>query len=120
MPLQKIRLELARCKEFPDGSALHGYEFVAPLSDAGLIDPEAWKHVKSQCTVRRFWGNQPDEKGLLVHTRGKHWVFSYVPETTDDDEPIFKFDRHAFKQGEYVSVTEHDGVQRPFRIVSVD
>jgi hypothetical protein len=34
-------------------------------------------------------------------------------------EPIFKFDRHAFVPGEYVSITEHDGVTRPFRVVSV-
>jgi hypothetical protein len=28
---KRIRLELARSKEFPEGSATHGYEFVAPL-----------------------------------------------------------------------------------------
>src|SRR5262245_42505775 len=29
--LKRIRLNLARSKEFPAGSARHGYEFVAPL-----------------------------------------------------------------------------------------
>jgi len=29
--LKRIRLELARSKEFPDGSTAHGYEFVAPV-----------------------------------------------------------------------------------------
>ena len=38
---------------------------------------------------------------------------------TEDDEPIFKFDRHSFVPGEYVSITEHDGVTRPFRVISV-
>jgi hypothetical protein len=28
--LKRIRLELARSKELPEGSATHGYEFVAP------------------------------------------------------------------------------------------
>jgi hypothetical protein len=28
-------------------------------------------------------------------------------------------DRHSFAPGEYVSITEHDGVTRPFRVVSV-
>ena len=28
--LKRIRLELARSKDFPMGSARHGYEFVAP------------------------------------------------------------------------------------------
>src|SRR5688572_12012268 len=37
--LQRIRLHLARSKDFPDGSARHGYEFVAPLGEDGHIDP---------------------------------------------------------------------------------
>jgi hypothetical protein len=36
---KRIRLELARSKEFPAGSANHGYEFVAPLDAEGHIDP---------------------------------------------------------------------------------
>ena len=32
----------------------------------------------------------------------------------------FRFDKHAFKVGEYVSVTEHDGITRPFRVVAVE
>jgi len=36
--LKRIRLNLARSKEFPNGSARHGYEFVAPLDDTGHID----------------------------------------------------------------------------------
>lgn len=38
--LQRIRLHLARSKAFPDGSARHGYEFVAPLDARGHIDLE--------------------------------------------------------------------------------
>jgi hypothetical protein len=40
--LKRIRLELARSKEFPMGSARHGYEFVAPLDSKGHIDPQLW------------------------------------------------------------------------------
>jgi hypothetical protein len=32
---------------------------------------------------------------------------------------VFRFDTHVFREGEYVSITEHDGVTRPFKIVSV-
>lgn len=119
MTLRTIRLELARNKEFPEGSPQHGYEFIAPLDKEGRFDVPEWNKSKRECTVRRFWGDQAEEKGLLIHTRGKNWAFSYVPSSDDDDEPIFRFDRHLFKQGEYVSVTEHDGVQRTFRIVSI-
>jgi hypothetical protein len=37
----------------------------------------------------------------------------------DEDEPLLKLDRHTLVQGEYVSITEHDGVLRTFRVVGV-
>ena len=119
MPLKKIRLELARTKDFPEGSAGHGYEFVAPLDAKGQLDGKAWKEFKQACTVRRFWGDG-DEHGTLIHRPDGKWVFSYEAGDDADDEPIFRFDRHAFVKGEYVSVTEHDGVTRPFRVAAVE
>ena len=38
MSLKRIRLELARTPDFPNGSGQHGYEFVAPLDDKGHLD----------------------------------------------------------------------------------
>ena len=35
MSLSKIRLELARDPDFPEGSREHGYEFTAPLGADG-------------------------------------------------------------------------------------
>ncbi len=32
---------------------------------------------------------------------------------------MFRLEDHRFAQGEYLSITEHDGVQRAFRIVFV-
>lgn len=119
MTLRKIRLELARNRDFPDGSPAHGYEFTAPLDKTGHFDPKEWTTARDKCTVRRFWDGADDETGTLIHLRGHHWAFSYDPKADEDDEPIFRFDRHVFKQGEYVSITEHDGVQRTFRIASV-
>ena len=37
----------------------------------------------------------------------------------EKDEPIFRFGEHVFNEGEYVTITEHDGVARPFRVVWV-
>ena len=115
--LKKIRLEMARSKEFPDGSKLHGYELVAPLTKDGHLDLEAWKSAKEKCWVHRFWQGQADERGFLQHKRTR-WVFSYVP-GEDDDEPAFRLGEHVFRPGEYVSITEHDGVQRTFVVASV-
>jgi hypothetical protein len=119
MSLKRIHLELARCKEFPEGSRAHGYDFVAPLDEAGHLQADVWRQERQRCRVRRFWNGDTDEVGLLVHKRGGTWAFDYDPENSVDDEPGFKFDRHFFVPGEYVSITEHDGVQRTFRVVSV-
>jgi hypothetical protein len=60
-----------------------------------------------------------EELGLLVHRPGGTWAFDYDPRATEDDEPGYRFDKHRFAPGEYVSLKEHDGVMRTFRIVSV-
>lgn len=117
MGLKKIRLELARTPEFPEGSVECGYEFTAPLDRNGSLDSKLWARDKDKCTVRRFWKEAEDEHGRLTHHRNGTWAFSYGPE--DEDEPIFRFDKHRFVPGEYISITEHDGVARPFRVVDV-
>lgn len=116
--LKKVRLELARTRESPDGNPHCGYEFVAPLTKDGHLDADLHRQRKSECRVNRFWEGQKSEQGVLLHLGKDRWVFSYAP-GADDDEPAFKFDRHAFAPGEYVSITEHDGVTRPFKVVSV-
>ncbi len=117
MGLQRIRLELARTPDFPQGSPDHGYEFVAPLTADGHIDAKAWKDDKNRCEVTRFWAGA-FENGMLRHV-GSGWRFDYNAKDDADDEPFFKLDRHALSEGAYVSITEHDGVQRPFRVASV-
>ena len=119
MSLKRIRLELARTPEFPEGSSRHGYVFTAPLDAKGHLDRASWSLNKAACTVKRFWSGADDESGRLIHRRDGKWAFSYK-EGDEDDEPIFKFDRHNFVAGEYVSVTEHDGVERTFKVIQVD
>lgn len=118
MVVSKIRLELARTPDTPEGDGRCGYEFNAPLDAKGRLDAHAWQREKGKCTVRRFWVDQDDEHGMLVHHRGAQWLFSYRP-GEEDDEPIFRFATHTFIPGEYVSITEHDGVERPFRVTAV-
>ncbi len=119
MTVKTIQLELARNPDFPEGSNTRGYEFRAPLGADGTLDHDAWGSVRTKCTVRRFWEGEDDEIGHLVHRRGNRWLFHYDGMDADDDEPIFKFDRHHFVEGEYISITEHDGEQRTFRVVAV-
>ena len=118
MSLMRIRLTLARTEEFPDGSDAHGYEFIAPLTEDEHLDAKAWKKLKDKCRVVRFWGDQPEKEGLLRHV-GQGWRFDYDRRDDADDEPFFKLDKHVLSPGAYVSITEQDGVQRPFRVRSV-
>ena len=120
LPLKRIRLELARDHEFPSGSPERGYEFAAPLDDQGHIDAAVWRQERTRCRVKRFWPGEKTEVGHLVHRPGGSWAFHYdVHGDPDDDESGYRFAQHAFVPGEYVSIKEHDGHLRTFRIVSV-
>lgn len=118
MSLVTIRLELGRTTGTPLGDPRHGYEFVAPLDAQGHLDAEEWRAQKDRCAVRRFRPGQPEQRGSLRHC-GRGWLFDYLPARTDDNETLFRLDRHLIEKGLYISVTEEDGVQRPFRIANI-
>ncbi|QCK85181.1 hypothetical protein E8L99_04995 [Phreatobacter aquaticus] len=120
----KIRLNLARSKDFPDGSSRHGYEFVAPLTADAHIDLARWKEHKALCKVRRFWVGEEDQHGLVVHkpggAKGATWVFDYDGAATVDDEAGYRFGEHPFQLGEYVSIRDEDGEMHTFVVTSTD
>ncbi len=117
-----IRLELARSKEFPEGSTSHGYEFIAPLDADAHIDPVLWHDYREHCMVRRFWGGE-EEVGRLLHKPGgpehARWVFDYTGTADQDDEAGYRFGVHAFRPGEYVSIRDDAEAMHTFRVVSV-
>jgi hypothetical protein len=116
--MRTVRLEMARCHEFPDGSSTHGYELHLPLTPAGKLDRDFWLKHRQGGAFRRFWGGE-EERGLLRHGR-KGWALSFEPHREDDrDEMIFRGDDHRFVAGEYVSIAERDGVTRTFRVAAV-
>lgn len=120
--MKRIRLTLARSKDFPAGSLNHGYELDAPLDAAGHINPVAWRADPGRCRVRRFWGKD-EQLGRLVHRPGgvehAQWVFDYNPARSDDDEPGFRFGAHTFVPGDYVSIEGQDHQLHTFRVASV-
>lgn len=120
MPMKRIHLELARDHEHPEGRRDCGYELIAPIDELGHIVVAEWKGNRLACRVVRFWADADKEIGHLVHKPGGAWAFRYdVHGDVDDDETGYRFDRHAFLPGEYVSIKEHDGPTRTFRVVSV-
>jgi hypothetical protein len=115
MTLKRIRLELARDRDYPEGSRDRGYDF----DDDGRLSAPEWKINRGKCRVRRFWRGQTTELGYLVHKRGGTWAFDYDPTSDNDDEPGFKLSAHRFIPNEYVSFKEHDGTMRTFRVAAV-
>ena len=106
--LHRIMLQLARSKEFPEGSFLHGYEITAPLDNNGLLDPVEWARNRALCRVRRFWPNEADRQGVLVHrpggSGGATWLIDYDQNHPGDEEAGYRLNQHRFAPGEYVTI----------------
>lgn len=121
---KRIRLNLARNKEFPQGSPGHGYEFVAPLDAKSHIDIALWREHRDNCRVRHFAVGEDDQVGYLVHKPGgpehARWVFDYDRTAETDDESGYRFGAHAFMPGEYVSIRDEDGEMHTYRVMSVE
>ncbi|WP_417613506.1 hypothetical protein [Parasphingorhabdus sp.] len=116
MTWKTIRLELARTPDYPNGSSAHAYVFRVPLDEDGFIEPEVLKQAEKRPVVRRFWPGQADQSGVVIASP-KGWVFSYkIGE--DDDEAIFRMKDHPLNVGEYLTITETDGSELPFRVIS--
>jgi hypothetical protein len=138
--LIRVTLHLARSKEFPKGSAAHGYEFVAPLTSMGHLDAEGWRKTKDQCRVRRFWGGEERDVGHLVHrggaipaleraggqvsgggsSSGGSWAFHYDISGDEEDEAGYRFGAHSFNIGDYVSIRDEDGDLHTFEVAMVE
>jgi hypothetical protein len=116
---RKIRLELAREKGHPAGSAGRGYIIVAPLDKDRRFDPVGWKEHREACRVVRFRSGEDDDIGHLVHRPGGSWAFRYDIRGDEDDEAGYHFESEQFEVGEYVSVREADATHT-YRVISVE
>jgi len=121
--LYQITLHLARCKEYPEGSAKFGYEITAPLDSNGMLDAAEWRDKRAQCRVRRFWDKEFDRHGFLIHrpggSGGATWAIDYDPERAIDDEAGYRLNKHRIAVGEYVSIQDEDEELRTFQVVDV-
>lgn len=115
----RVRLELARSHDHPEGSSRHGYVLVLPLDRAGRIDDEFQRKTPELCTLHRFWEGEGDAVGQVVRTGPHRWAFSYSAGRADD-EPVPHLSDHVFRPGEYLAVREPSRVEHVFRIVSVE
>lgn len=118
--MKKIRLEMARNTDFPNGSPKHGYDIIAPLDDTDHLDHKAWRKLRDKCRVVRFWGSDEHVVGHLLHTQGGTWVFRYDLSGDDiADEWGYRLNTERFIPGEYISIIEEDGDEMIYQVVSV-
>ena len=115
MTWMRVRLEVARSRDFPEGSTRHGYEMVLPLMADGRIDEKALKAAPELATVHRFWQGEGDAVGQIRHQRD-HWLITYEA-GGPEDEPLHRFSEHRFRTGEYVSVRAH--AEHAFKVADV-
>jgi hypothetical protein len=118
-----ITLHLARSKQYPEGSTRRGYEILAPLDQKQQLDAQAWKELRDHCRVRRFWADERDQHGRLIHRAGgaggATWAIDYDDRTVQDDEVGYRLGSHLFAPGEYVSIRDADEELRTFAVKAV-
>lgn len=115
----RIRLELAREKGHPQGSAAIGYTLIAPLDSSGRIDSSLCHQYRAFCRVVRFRPDADDDVGHLVRKQGGGFAFRYDIRGDQDEETGYHFSTDRFMLGDYVSVREEDGLHT-FQVASVE
>ena len=113
-----VRLLLAREKGRPSGDREEGYDLLVPLDAEGRLDVAEWKVHQKSCRVRRFSVNEEDRIGQLRRKPGGQWFFDYV-EGESDDEIGFRLGEEQFITGEYVSVSDRNGM-RTYQVARVE
>jgi hypothetical protein len=114
MPL--VTLVMASGPGFPAGSPVHRYEMEVALDSA------AWRADPNPWPARRIWPDGPPRQGDVQFDPEAGWSLSFQPlvgEAADAAPQVLI--RHAtqFRPGEYVTISEPDGREYGFRIVSV-
>lgn len=115
---RRIRIELAREPDHPEGDATVAYVIVAPLDANDRIDPTLWREHREACRIARLRPNKPDDHGHLVRRQGGGWAFHYDTDTNMPDEVGFHLAEECFVSGEYVSINE-GGEMHTYRVASV-
>ena len=115
--LYEVRLELAHCREFPNGNTACGYDLMLPLTSDRRLDYKAWLQHRHGNSVCRFLPKE-EWRGELKHDRhGWYFAFGYGEAR---DEAVLRRDDDRFIVGEWIPITEFDGQTRIFRVVEVE
>ncbi|MGE0741011.1 MAG: hypothetical protein AB7O98_06680 [Hyphomonadaceae bacterium] len=116
---RRIRLELAREPDHPEGDSGIGYTVLAPLTTDGHLDIDCARRFREMCKVIRFSRGEESDEGYLRRRPGGSWAFHYDFESgAEDDDPAVRLEQHRFNPGDYVTIIEDEGAHT-YRVVSV-
>jgi hypothetical protein len=119
--LQIVTLHLARSSGFPEGTDDRGYEIIAPIDASGHLDAREWRTVRAQCRVARFWRDEGERRGMLLHraggANGATWLIKYDGQTPE--EKGVHLETHRFAEGEYLSLRDEDGRLKTLKITRI-
>jgi hypothetical protein len=128
MKWKVVRLELASNWEFPRGSAGRSYLIRLPLKDDGEIDTAMLEAQPARATVRRYWPNQADMLGYLIHTPAGYAIRyemngskpnNGIHRNGKSDQPLFQFGADSIRVGQELFLMEPDGKEARFRIANM-
>jgi hypothetical protein len=117
MGLKLIRLELVRSKSGHVTDHRHSYTFQASLTPGGELMIDGYGAVSRLCKVIKSEPETGLHKGFLVLT-SDGWMLSC--DGSDSGHcSLNRLEARSLSEGDYVSITEDDGVSRTFEVVSV-
>ncbi len=119
MSLHRIIVRLARNPDAGREADDHeGYTLYAPLTAEGYLDADAFIQHREACTVRRFLPDADPVMGRLSR-HGTAWFFDYDQSRQDDDQPVYRLGQHRFVLGDYLTISNEDGVPLTYKITDV-
>lgn len=118
MSLKRISLQLA-LNPGVDAVPGQGYTIIAPLTEEGRLDLEAWRANRKECRVYRLHPDPAERADGWLSHRGNHWYFRYDEEEEGDDEGVHRLGDHVFREGEYVTVDVHGETPLTFKVIDI-
>jgi hypothetical protein len=122
MAVVRITLALTAGPGLPEGSTAHRYEIELALDSGGHPDAAAWLADPEPWRARRIQPDTDPVQGDVQHEPDHGWsirFFGTAAEGPDAPETMFDCGSDPVRPGEYVTVTEPDGVEWTYRVVAV-
>ena len=115
---RKIRLELARESEHPEGDAQFSYTLIAPLNSLSQIDHDTWRSYQEASRIIRQRPGKQVAAGHIIRDESGTWTFHYE-EHGGEDEIGYRLSDERFTVGEYISILGEDGTH-VYKVASVE